>query len=54
MTDISIQDLSLLQPVDFEEFEEYLKAYKTPDNKLETNSRTGIARKMSCLRSFYD
>ena len=30
MTDISIQDLSLLQPVDFEEFEEYLKAYKTP------------------------
>ena len=54
IADISIQDLSLLQPVDFEEFQEYLKAYKTPDNKLETNSRTGIARKMSCLRSFYD
>ena len=54
MTDISIEDLSSLQPVDFEEFQEYLKAYKGPDNKLETNSRTGIARKMSCLRSFYD
>ena len=44
----------MLKPVDFEEFEEYLKAYKTPDNRTETNSRTGIARKMSCLRSFYD
>ena len=54
MADISIQDLASLQPVDFEEFQEYLKAYKAPDNKLETNSRTGIARKMSCLRSFYD
>ena len=47
MADISVQDLSLLEPVDFEEFEEYLKAYKTTDNRLETNSRTGIARKIS-------
>ena len=54
MADISVQDLALLQPVDFEEFQEYLKAYQSPDKKLETNSRTGIARKMSCLRSFYD
>ncbi len=54
LSEISIQDLSLLEPVDFEEFQEYLKAYKSVDNKLETNSRTGIARKMSCLRSFYD
>ena len=54
MADISVRILSLLEPVDFEEFEEYLKAYKTTDNRLETNSRTGIARKMSCLRSFYD
>ena len=54
MADISIADLALLQPVDFEEFQEYLKAYKSPEQKLETNSRTGIARKMSCLRSFYD
>ena len=54
LSEISIQDLSLLEPVDFEEFQEYLKAYQSADNKLETNSRTGIARKMSCLRSFYD
>ena len=54
MADISVQDLALLQPVDCEEFQEYLKAYQSPDKKLETNSRTGIARKMSCLRSFYD
>ena len=54
LSEISIKDLSMLKPVDFEEFEEYLKAYKTPDNRTETNSRTGIARKMSCLRSFYD
>lgn len=45
MADISIADLALLQPVDFEEFQEYLKAYKSPEQKLETNSRTGIARK---------
>ena len=44
----------MLKPVDFEEFEEYLKAYRTPDQRIETNSRIGIARKMSCLRSFYD
>lgn len=54
LSEISIQDLSLLQPVDFEEFQEYLKAYRSTDNKLETNSRTGISRKLSCLRSFYD
>lgn len=52
--DISIDDLSKLQPVDFEEFQEYLKAYTTPDERMETNSRNGIARKMSCMRSFFD
>ena len=52
--DISLADLSSLKPVDFEEFEEFLKAYQTADSRLETNSRVGIARKMSCLRSFYE
>ena len=52
--DISLDDLSSLKPVDFEEFEEFLKAYQTADGRLETNSRVGIARKMSCLRSFYE
>lgn len=54
LSEISLSDLALLRPVDFEEFQEYLKAYKTSDGRMETNSRTGIARKMSCLRSFYD
>ena len=54
LSEISLQDLAMLKPVDFEEFEEYLKAYRTSDHRTETNSRTGIARKMSCLRSFYD
>lgn len=52
--EITLEHLSALKPVDFEEFQEYLKAYKTPDDRLETNSRIGIARKMSCMRSFFD
>ena len=54
ISEISLSDLSTLQPVDFEEFEDYLKVYQTPDGRTETNSRVGIARKLSCLRSFYE
>ena len=54
ISEISLSDLSALQPVDFEEFEDYLKVYQTPDGRTETNSRVGIARKLSCLRSFYE
>lgn len=54
ISEISLSDLSALQPVDFEEFEDYLKVYQTPDGHTETNSRVGIARKLSCLRSFYE
>ncbi len=54
ISEISIEHLESLKPVDFEEFQEYLKAYKTTDERLETNSRIGIARKLSCLRSFFD
>ena len=49
-----MEHLEALKPVDFEEFQEYLKAYKSADERLETNSRIGIARKLSCLRSFFD
>lgn len=52
MAHISIQDLSLLQPVDFEEFQEYLKAYKTTDDKLETNSRTRNCQKNVMFTQF--
>lgn len=54
LREISLQDLESLTPVDFEEFQDYLKAYETEEHRIETNSRTGIARKLSCLRSFYD
>ena len=54
ISEISVEHLETLKPVDFEEFQEYLKAYKTTDERLETNSRIGIARKLSCLRSFFD
>lgn len=54
ISDISIDHLAALKPVDFEEFQEYLKAYKNTEERLETNSRVGIARKLSCLRSFFD
>lgn len=46
-------DLERLEPVDIEEYMEYLKVYKRDDNELMTNGEKGLARKMSALRSFY-
>lgn len=46
-------DLEQLEPVDIEEYMEYLKVYKRDDNELMTNGEKGLARKMSALRSFY-
>lgn len=59
MTDIRLQDLEQLQPVDIEEYLEYLKVYDTTDvhtkeTKQVTNSERGLFRKMSALRSFYN
>ncbi len=54
ISDISISDLSDLSAGDFEEYSEYLKAYSGPESRHVTNSRLGISRKMSCLRSFFD
>lgn len=51
---ISTDDLSQLQPVDFEEYQDYLKAYENGESSMETNSRIGIARKMSSIRSFFE
>ena len=45
-------DLEKLEPVDIEEYMEYLKVYER-DDELITNSEKGLARKMSALRSFY-
>ncbi len=45
-------DLEKLEPVDIEEYMEYLKVYRHEDDLI-TNSEKGLARKMSALRSFY-
>lgn len=57
-TDYSIEqfkvsDLERLEPVDIEEYMEYLKVYER-DDELITNGEKGLARKMSALRSFYN
>ncbi len=51
--DFTLGDLDRLQPVDIEEYQDYLKLYDV-DDKLITNTEKGLARKMSSLRSFYN
>lgn len=53
LSDFTLKDLDLLQPVDIEEYQEYLKLYDSND-KLVTNTEKGLSRKMSSLRSFYN
>ena len=53
MSDFTVSDLEKLEPVDIEEYEEYLKVYRTDDDKYTTNGEKGLSRKMSALRSFY-
>lgn len=48
----SLSDLEQLEPVDIEEYQEYLKVYHSDDRQI-TNTEKGLARKMSALRSFY-
>ena len=48
-----VHDLERLEPVDIEEYQEYLKVYKNDEEKCITNTEQGLARKMSALRSFY-
>lgn len=52
MKDIKLRDLDQLEPVDIEEYLEYLKYY-TYDNQEFTNDERGIHRKFASLRSFY-
>ena len=51
--DIRLEDLEQLQPVDIEEYLEYLKYYKDADGVIHTNKERGIHRKLAALRSFY-
>ena len=49
----TVSDLERLEPVDIEEYMEYLKVYKRDDEELVTNGEKGLSRKMSALRTFY-
>ena len=49
----TVNDLECLEPVDIEEYMEYLKIYKRDDDETMVNGEKGLARKMSALRSFY-
>ncbi|MDO4938760.1 MAG: tyrosine-type recombinase/integrase [Lachnospiraceae bacterium] len=51
--DIPLNFLDNLQPVDIEEYMEYLK-YRDEDGKEVFNREQGILRKLSSLRSFYN
>lgn len=46
-------DLENLEPVDIEEYQEYLKVYQNTQDRQITNTERGLSRKMSALRSFY-
>lgn len=50
--DFKASDLDQIDPMDIEEYQEYLKVYKSDDKQI-TNTEKGLARKMSALRSFY-
>lgn len=49
----TLQDLSLVEAVDLEEYLDYLKVYQSPDDKQITNTERGRARKFSALCSLY-
>ena len=51
--DLVVSDLELLEPVDIEEYLEFLKVYQDSNGKIRTNDERGIHRKLSSLRSFY-
>lgn len=47
-------DLEQIQPIDIEEYLEYLKVYNKADDPIQiTNGERGLARKYSSLSSFY-
>ena len=50
--DINLTHLDMVEPVDIEEYMEYLKLYYYDGQKY-TNDERGLHRKMASLRSFY-
>lgn len=54
MTQFTLEDLERIEPLDIEEYQEYLKTYTNSKHQQITNKERGIFRKMSALRSFYN
>ena len=54
LTDLTIDVLDQVQALDIEEYKEYLKVYKDERDIFITNGETGVKRKISTLRSFYN
>ena len=50
---IELSDIDKITFLDIEEYMEYLKYYKNPDELEKSNSVSGIKRKIATLRSFY-
>ncbi len=53
ISDIKLSDLDMLQPVDIEEYLEYLKYYEDAEGVVHTNNERGLHRKLAALRSFF-
>ncbi len=54
ITAIKLTDLEQLQPVDIEEYLEYLKYYTDSEGITHTNNERGLHRKLAALRSFFN
>lgn len=54
MQEFTLADLDNITALDLEEYIEYLRAYKSPDDdEYITNGERGLKRKLSALRTFY-
>lgn len=53
MSDLKLDILDSVTPLDIEEYIEYLKAYKDSRDEYTTNGEKGLKRKLSSLRTFY-
>ena len=53
ITKIKLSDLDQLQPIDIEEYLEYLKLYENDGGTTYTNGERGIKRKLAALGSFF-
>lgn len=54
IAEIKLSDLDSLQPVDIEEYQEYLKLYEDTEGNTHTNGERGLKRKLAALRSFFN